>query len=89
MDLLDIFSGQESWHTRRLLVLAKTLNDEQLDCPLENQMRVFPWNGPDQSLKRLPVASTFPSFLFRRHIGKATLTPKVRVDGCAIGVIVP
>ena len=31
MDLFDIFSGQESWHTRRLLDLAKTLNDEQLD----------------------------------------------------------
>ena len=30
MDLFDIFSGQESWHTRRLLDLAKTLNDEQL-----------------------------------------------------------
>src|SRR6516165_8899633 len=30
MDLFDIFSGQESWHTRRLLEVAKTLNDEQL-----------------------------------------------------------
>ena len=25
MDLFDIFSGQESWHTRRLLDLAKAL----------------------------------------------------------------
>ena len=53
MDLFDIFSGQESWHTRRLLELAKTLNDEQLDRPLENQMRVFPWDGPDQSLRQI------------------------------------
>jgi AraC family transcriptional regulator len=53
MDLFDIFSGQESWHTRRLLEVAKTLNDEQLDRPLKNQMRVFPWDGPDQSLRQI------------------------------------
>jgi AraC family transcriptional regulator len=53
MDLFDIFSGQESWHTRRLLDLAKTLNDEQLDRPLENQVKVFPWDGPDQSLRQM------------------------------------
>src|SRR6266567_4276995 len=52
MDLFDIFSGQESWHTRRLLGLAKTLNDEQLDRPLKNQVKVFPWDGPDQSLRQ-------------------------------------
>jgi AraC family transcriptional regulator len=53
MDLFDIFSGQESWHTRRLLDLAKTLNDEQLDRPLQNQIKVFPWDGPDQNLRQL------------------------------------
>src|ERR1035438_5079959 len=53
MDLFDIFSGQESWHTRRLLELAKTLNDEQLDRPLKNQMKVFPWDGPDRSLRQI------------------------------------
>jgi AraC-like DNA-binding protein len=53
MDLFDIFSGQESWHTRRLLELAKTLNDEQLDRQLENQMKVFPWDGPDRSLRQI------------------------------------
>jgi AraC family transcriptional regulator len=53
MDLFDIFSGQESWHTRRLLELAKTLNDEQLDRPLKNQMTIFPWAGPDQSLRQM------------------------------------
>ena len=53
MDLFDIFSGQESWHTRRLLELAKTLNDEQLDRPLKNEMKVFPWDGPDQSLRQI------------------------------------
>jgi len=53
MDLFDIFSGQESWHTRRLLELAGTLSDEQLDSPLTTQSKVFPWDGPDQSLRQL------------------------------------
>ena len=53
MDLFDIFSGQESWHTRRLLNLAATLNDEQLDRPLKNQVKVFPWDNPDQSLRQI------------------------------------
>ncbi len=53
MDLFDIFSGQESWHTRRLLELAKTLNEEQLDRPLKNQMKIFPWDGPDRSLRQI------------------------------------
>lgn len=53
MDLFDIFAGQESWHTQRLLSLAETLNDEQLDRPLENETKVFPWDGPDRSLRQV------------------------------------
>jgi AraC family transcriptional regulator len=53
MDLFDIFSGQESWHTRRLLELAGTLTDEQLDRPLKNQAKIFPWDGPDQNLRQI------------------------------------
>lgn len=53
MDLFDIFSGQETWHTRRLLELAKTLNEQQLDRPLENQMKVFPWDDADRSLRQI------------------------------------
>lgn len=53
MDLFDIFSGQESWHTRRLLDLARTLTEEQLDHPLKNQVKIFPWDGPDQSLRQI------------------------------------
>lgn len=53
MDLFDIFSGQESWHTERLLDLARTLSDEQLDSPLTNQMKIFPWDGPDQNLRQI------------------------------------
>lgn len=53
MDLFDIFSGQESWHTQRLLNLAQSLTDEQLDRALKNQVKVFPWDGPDQSLRQV------------------------------------
>jgi AraC-like DNA-binding protein/uncharacterized damage-inducible protein DinB len=53
MDLFDVFSGQETWHTQRLLDLAKTLPDEQLDRPLENPVKVFPWDGPDGSLRQI------------------------------------
>jgi AraC-like DNA-binding protein len=53
MDLFDIFSGQESWHTRRLLDLAATLTDEQLDRPLQNQVTVCPWDSADQSLRQI------------------------------------
>jgi AraC-like DNA-binding protein len=53
MDLFDIFSGQESWHTRRLLELAKTLSDEKLDRPLNHQIHIFPWDGPDRNLRQL------------------------------------
>jgi AraC family transcriptional regulator len=53
MDLFDIFSGQESWHTQRLLDLAKTLNDEQLDRPLQNPVTVFPWESADESLRQI------------------------------------
>jgi AraC-like DNA-binding protein len=53
MDLFDIFSGQESWHTRRLLNLAQTLNNEQLDRSLKSHVTVFPWADPDQSLRQI------------------------------------
>lgn len=53
MDLFDLFSGQESWHTRRLLELAGTLTDQQLDGPLKNQVTIFPWHGPDGSLRQM------------------------------------
>jgi AraC family transcriptional regulator len=53
MDLFDIFSGQESWHTQRLLELAQSLDNEQLDRPLHHQIHVFPWDGPDRSLRQL------------------------------------
>ena len=53
MDLFDIFDGQESWHTRRLLELAKTLPDEQLDRPIQGQATIFPWSSPDRNLRQM------------------------------------
>jgi uncharacterized damage-inducible protein DinB len=53
MDLYDIFAGQESWHTRRLLEAAKILSDEQLDRSLEKPAKVFPWDSPDQTLRQI------------------------------------
>jgi len=53
MDLFDIFSGQESWHAGRLLELAKTLSDEQLDRPLPNRFQVFPWDSPDGCVRQI------------------------------------
>jgi AraC-like DNA-binding protein len=51
MDLFDLFSGADSWHTRRLLEQAKNLTDEQLDRPLNSTVKVFPWDTPDQNLR--------------------------------------
>jgi hypothetical protein len=53
MDLFDIFAGQESWHTQRLLEIATRLNDEQLDRPMKNPIYVFPFDSPDRSLRQL------------------------------------
>ncbi len=51
MDLFDIFAGADSWHTRRLLERSRSLSNEQLDQPLHNPTKVFPWDTPDQSLR--------------------------------------
>jgi AraC-like DNA-binding protein/uncharacterized damage-inducible protein DinB len=53
MDLYDMFAGAESFHTRKLLEHARILTDDQLDKPLTNPARVFPWDRPAQSLREL------------------------------------
>ena len=53
MDLYDIFAGAESFHMRKLLEHARGLSDAQLDKPLDNPARVFPWDSPAQSLREL------------------------------------
>lgn len=53
MNLYDMFAGAESFHVRKLLEYARALEPEQLDAPLNNQTRVFPWDSPAQSLRDL------------------------------------
>ena len=53
MDLFDIFAGADSFHVKRVLEYARGLDDEQLDHPLNNQARVFPWDTPARTLRDL------------------------------------
>jgi AraC family transcriptional regulator len=52
MDLFELFGGNDSWHTNRLLDYAKNLTDDQLDHPIDGTY-ICPWEGPDQSLRQL------------------------------------
>ena len=52
MDLFDLFAGNDSWHTSKLLDSAMKLTDEQLDRPLDCA-KIFPWEGPDRNLREL------------------------------------
>jgi AraC family transcriptional regulator len=53
MDLFDLFAGADSYHVRKLLEHARGLSDDQLDRPLQNPAKVFPWDSPAQSLRDL------------------------------------
>jgi AraC family transcriptional regulator len=53
MDLFEIFAGADSFHIKRLLEHARGLTAEQLDEPLQNPARVFPWDTPSQTLRDL------------------------------------
>ncbi len=69
MDLFDLFSGAESWHTRRLLEQAATLTDDQLDRPLNIPIKVFPWDTPDQNLRQL-----LERIVYTKEVWNAALT---------------
>ena len=53
MDLFELFAGADSFHVKRLLEHARGLTDEQLDRPLDNPAKVFPWDSPARSLRDL------------------------------------
>ena len=53
MDLFDRFAGADSWHTRRLLEHAASLNEEALDRPLNGAIAVFGWCNPDKNLREI------------------------------------
>jgi hypothetical protein len=52
MDLYDLFSGADSWYTRRLLQHSAALTDEQLDRP-HAATKVWGWDKPDQNLREI------------------------------------
>ncbi|HEX5227866.1 MAG TPA: helix-turn-helix domain-containing protein [Bryobacteraceae bacterium] len=53
MDLYDLFSGTETWYTRRLLQHAGNLSDEQLDRAQPTTKKVWGWDKPDGSLREI------------------------------------
>jgi len=53
MDLFDLFSGTDSWYTRKLLQQAAELSDQQLDSELGSTAKVFPWDKPDRNLREI------------------------------------
>jgi len=52
MDLFELFAGNDSWHTHRLLDCAQNLTDEQLDRPIDGA-HICPWETPDRSLREM------------------------------------
>ena len=69
MDLFDLFAGNDSWHTARLLEYAKNLTDEQLDRPLTGLAKVFPWEKPEQNLREM-----FDRMVYTKEVWTAALT---------------
>ena len=53
MDLYDRFSGNDSWHTRKLLEYAAQLSDEQLDRELSTVVEILPWRETTKTLRQL------------------------------------
>ena len=69
MDLFDRFSGNDSWHTRRLLEYAGTLTDEQLDQPLPTVVEVLPWRESNKTLRQL-----LENIVFTKEVWTAALS---------------
>ena len=55
MDLFDLFAGADSFHLRKLLEAARGATAAQLDAPLDQPARIFPWPSPAQSVRDLLV----------------------------------
>lgn len=68
MDLFDRFSGNDSWHTRKLLEYASELNDEQLDRELDSVVEVLPWREKPRNLRQL-----LENIVFTKEVWAAAL----------------
>jgi uncharacterized damage-inducible protein DinB len=69
MDLFERFAGNDSWHTRRLLQYASTLNDEQLDRPLPSMIELLPWREANKNLRQL-----LENIIFTKEVWTAALS---------------
>ena len=69
MDLFDRFAGNDSWHTRRLLEYAATLNDEQLDRQLPTVVELLPWREANKTLRQL-----LENIIFTKEVWTAALS---------------
>jgi AraC family transcriptional regulator len=76
MDLFDIFDGADTWHTRRLLEHAKDLTAEQLDRPLNNSVKVFPWDKPDHNLREILDRIVFTKEVWTAALAHAPAAPE-------------
>ena len=69
MDLFDRFTGNDSWHTRRLLEYASTLTEEQLDQPLPTVVELLPWRESNKTLRQL-----LENIIFTKEVWTAALS---------------
>lgn len=76
MDLFDRFSGNDSWHTRKLLEAASTLADDQLDSPLKTATEILPWREKTDTLRNL-----FENIVYTKEVWAAALTDRQAVPG--------
>ena len=68
MDLFDRFSGNDSWHTRKLLEYTESLTDEQLDRELDSVVEVLPWREKPRSVRQL-----LENIIFTKEVWAAAL----------------
>jgi AraC-like DNA-binding protein/uncharacterized damage-inducible protein DinB len=76
MDLFDRFSGNDSWHTKRLLEYAAKLTDEQLDRPLPGATEILPWREKTDSLRQI-----LENIIWTKEVWVAALLGKTPKDG--------
>ncbi len=69
MDLFDRFSGNDSWHTRRLLEYASALTDEQLDRVMPTVVELLPWREASKTLRQL-----LENIIFTKEVWTAALS---------------
>jgi AraC family transcriptional regulator len=68
MDLYDRFSGNDSWHTRKLLEYAGKLTDEQLDRQLNAVVEILPWRETTKTLRQI-----LENIIFTKEVWTAAL----------------